>query len=226
MDTVVPPNPAPDAGVNLDVIALIQQGALSTYPLLICSIIVLGVLLERLWSLRGMISSIAQLSATVVPLLARGDLRAAADAVRGHPTGPAQRVFGDLLATGPATGREDLERIADNRQFEEIQGCGAYLWILGTIGSSAPFVGLFGTVMGIIRAFHSMALVGTGGFGVVAGGISEALIATALGLAVGIVAVVAYNYLQARVERIDASLRIGSDRVLEALAAARGSHGV
>src|SRR5262249_4631466 len=156
MNTVVPPTPAPDAGVNLDVIALIQQGALSTYPLLICSIIVLGVLLERLWSLRGMISSIARLSATVVPLLARADRRAA-DGGRGHPAGPAQRVFGDLLATGPATEREELERIADNRQFEEIQGCGAYLWILGTIGSSAPFVGLFGTVMGIIRAFHSMA---------------------------------------------------------------------
>jgi len=102
---------------------------------------------------------------------------------------------------------------------------GIILWILATIGSSAPFIGLFGTVMGIMRAFHSMALVGTGGFGVVAGGISEALIATALGLAVGIIAVAAYNYLQARVERIDASLRIGSDRVLEALAAARGPHG-
>lgn len=224
METVVP-TPTPDAGVNLDVVALIQQGALSTYPLLICSIIVFGVLLERLWSLRGILASTAGLSGTIVPLLARGDVRAALDAVRGHQTCPAQRVFGDLLATNEQTEREDLERIAENRQFEEVQGCGAYLWILGTIGSSAPFIGLFGTVMGIIRAFHSMALVGTGGFGVVAGGISEALIATALGLAVGIVAVVAYNYLQARVERIDASLRIGSDRVLEALAAARGTHG-
>src|SRR5438094_4201896 len=72
--------------------------------------------------------------------------------------------------------------------------------MLGTIGSAAPFIGLFGTVMGIIRAFHHMAIAGTGGFAVVAGGISEALIATALGLAVGIIAVVCYNYFQARVE--------------------------
>ena len=77
-----------------------------------------------------------------------------------------------------------------------------------------------------MRAFHSMALVGTGGFGVVAGGISEALIATALGLAIGIVALVFYNYLQNRVERIDGALRIGSARLLEAVVAARRTDGV
>jgi biopolymer transport protein ExbB len=71
--------------------------------------------------------------------------------------------------------------------------------------------------MGIIRSFHTMAIAGTGGFGIVAGGISEALIATALGLAVGILAVVLYNYFQSRVERIDAALQIGSARVIEAL---------
>jgi len=114
---------------------------------------------------------------------------------------------------------------ADERQFEEVEASGSYLWILGTIGSSAPFIGLFGTVVGIMRAFHSMALVGTGGFGVVAGGISEALIATALGLAIGIVSLVFYNYLQNRVERIDGALRIGSARLLEAVAAARRAHG-
>jgi biopolymer transport protein ExbB len=79
--------------------------------------------------------------------------------------------------------------------------------------------------MGIIRAFHTMAIAGTGGFGVVAGGISEALIATALGLAIGIVSLVFYNYLQNRVERIDGALRIGSARMLEAVAAARRAHG-
>jgi len=59
----------------------------------------------------------------------------------------------------------------------------------------------------------------------VASGISEALIATALGLAVGIIAVICFNYFQSRVERIDAALRIGSGRVLEALNAGRRAHG-
>lgn len=207
--------------VNLDFFQLIRQGAISTYPLLVCSVIMLGVVIERLWALRGAVSSTASLTRELVPLLARGDLSGAGEAIRRHGPCPARRVFHDVLAAAPVSAIPELERVADERQFEEIEGAGAYLWILGTIGSSAPFIGLFGTVMGIIRAFHSMAIAGTGGFGVVAAGISEALIATALGLAIGIVALVFYNYLQNRVERIDGALRIGSGRLLEAVAAAR-----
>lgn len=211
---------------NLDLIQLIHQGAISTYPLLACSIIMLGVAIERLWTLRGAVSSTGALTARLVPLLARDDLAAAAEAVRQHGLCPARRVFTDVLAALPGAPPEDVERVADERQFEEVQASGSYLWVLGTIGSSAPFIGLFGTVLGIMRAFHSMALAGTGGFGVVAGGISEALIATALGLAIGIVSLVFYNYLQNRVERIDAALRIGSARVIEAVAVGRSAHGV
>jgi len=209
--------------VNLDFIHLIQQGAISTYPLLFCSVIMLAVVIERVWSLRGAVSSTATLSSTLVPLLARGDFAGAAAAVARHRRCPARRVFGDVLEAAPSAPLPDLERVADERQFEEVQASGTYLWVLGTIGSSAPFIGLFGTVIGIIRAFHSMAIAGTGGFGVVAGGISEALIATALGLAIGIVAVAFYNYFQSRVERIDAALRIGSARLIEALAAGRAN---
>jgi len=206
---------------NLDFFALIRQGAISTYPLIACSIVMVGVVLERLWSLRGAVSSTAALTAKVVPLLARGDFAAAREAVRTHRQCPARRVYSDLLTQLPSASIPELEHIADERHFEEVEGCETYLWILGTIGSSAPFIGLFGTVMGIMRAFHSMALTGTGGFGVVAGGISEALIATALGLAIGIVSLVFYNYLQNRVVRIDGALRIGSARLLEAVAASR-----
>ena len=159
--------------------------------------------------------------AKLVPLLARGDLAGAGEAIRAPPRA-ARRGASSATCSTPRRGAPlaDLERVADERQFEEVQGAGAYLWVLGTIGSSAPFIGLFGTVIGIIRAFHSMALAGTGGFGVVAGGISEALIATALGLA-------------DRHRRRSSStttcrtawsastraLRIGSARVLEAVAA-------
>src|SRR5690349_14820639 len=174
-------------GLDLNVWSLIQQGALSTYPLLFCSVLVVAIALERAWALRGVIAQAGRLVGVIAPPLAR---------------------------------------IADERQFEEAQGAGANLWVLGTIASAAPFIGLFGTVMGIIRSFHTMAIAGTGGFAIVAGGISEALIATALGLAVGIVSVIFYNYFQARVERIDAALQIGSARVIEALEAGRRRDGV
>ena len=211
--------------VDLDFWFLIRQGAISTYPLLLCSILMLGVVIERLYTLRGAVSGTVALTGELVPLLARGDLAGAADVVRRYRESPARRVYGDVLSAAPKAPLPFLENIADERQFEEVQGCGAYLWILGTIGSSAPFIGLFGTVVGIMRAFHAMRLTGTGGFGVVAGGISEALIATALGIAVGIVSLIFYNYLQNRVEQIDAALRIGSGRLLEAVATARGTNG-
>ena len=70
------------------------------------------------------------------------------------------------------------------------------LWILGTVGATAPFVGLFGTVVGIMNAFHDMAHTGQGGFAVVAAGISEALITTAAGIAVAVLAVVLFNVAQ------------------------------
>ena len=212
--------------VDLDFIHLIQQGAISTYPLLACSVIMLGVVIERLWSLRGAVSSTASLTGALVPLLARGDLAGAAAAVERHRRCPARRVFGEVLEAAPRAPLPDLERVADERQFEEAQGAGANLWVLGTIAAAAPFIGLFGTVMGIIRSFHTMAIAGTGGFAIVAAGISEALIATALGLAVGILAVVFYNYFQARVERIDAALQIGSAHVIEALVTGRRRDGV
>jgi len=205
--------------VNLDFWALIQQGAISTYPLLLCSVLVLGVAIERAVALRGALASAGRLAGEVVPLVWRQGFADAESQVERSAPSPMKRIFAEVLGSRQQLATPQLERLASDRQFEEIQGAGAYLWILGTIGAAAPFIGLFGTVVGIIRAFHAMALAGTGGFGVVAAGISEALIATALGLGVGIVAVVLYNFFQARVDQIDAALRIGSARLLEALGA-------
>jgi len=214
-----------DNGNTLDLVALIRQGAISTYPLLVCSVILLGIVLERAWSLGGIVRSTARLTREVVPVLARGDWQGALELVRKHRACPARRVYTDLIEKEHGLPMPELERVATERNFEEVQGAGSNLWVLGTIGSAAPFIGLFGTVLGIMRAFHAIALAGTGGFAVVASGISEALIATALGLAVGIIAVICFNYFQSRVERIDAALRIGSGRVLEALNAGRRVHG-
>ena len=205
--------------VNLDFWTLIQQGAISTYPLLLCSVLVLGVAIERAVALRGALSSAGRLTGEVVPLVWRQGFTDAQTQVERSGPSPMKRIFAEVLKSRQELPTPQLERLASDRQFEEIQGAGSYLWILGTIGAAAPFIGLFGTVIGIIRAFHAMALAGTGGFGVVAAGISEALIATALGLAVGIASVVLYNFFQARVDQIDAALRIGSARLLEALGA-------
>lgn len=89
-----------------------------------------------------------------------------------------------------AAARRAIERASVKTSADMKRGMGS----LATIGSTAPFVGLFGTVVGIINAFKGMALTGSGGIGAVAGGIAEALITTAMGLFVAIPAVWFYNY--------------------------------
>jgi biopolymer transport protein ExbB/TolQ len=91
----------------------------------------------------------------------------------------------------------DPRALADDARSRLLVELRRRLWILGTVGSSAPFVGLLGTVIGIVRAFEDMAGSGSAGFAVVAAGIAEALVATAAGIVVAVVAVIAYNALQA-----------------------------
>jgi biopolymer transport protein ExbB/TolQ len=85
------------------------------------------------------------------------------------------------------------------------------------VGSSAPFVGLFGTVVGILKAFQSMSQAGTGGFKVVSQGIAAALVATAAGLLVAIYAIIAYNYFVAKVGSIGVQYKIFCEEFLMVL---------
>ena len=205
---------------NLNILTMIHQGWLATYPLVFMSILSLTVIAERLWALRNIVGQTAQLTRGVHQDLTRGDLGAAlerAEADRGVPAG---RVFSEVVRHGGTMTSDELADIGAERRFEELEQMKRPLWLLGTVASSAPFIGLFGTVIGIIKAFHSMAIMGSGGFAVVAGGISEALVATALGLGVAIIALIFYNYFQVRLDRIESALTIGTARLIEALEAA------
>ena len=86
---------------------------------------------------------------------------------------------------------------------------------LATIGATAPFVGLLGTVVGIITAFQGIAATGSGGLGAVSAGISEALVETALGLVVAIPAVWIYNYLTARIEYFNVEMDNSSSELVD-----------
>ncbi len=202
---------------NLSMLAMIQQGWLATYPLIFMSVLSLTVIAERLWSLRGLVGNTAKLTRGLHGELTRGDLGAALQTAEAARRKPAGRVFAELVRQGGTLQSDELAELGAERRFEEMEQLKRPLWILGTVASSAPFIGLFGTVVGIIRAFHSMAIMGSGGFAVVAGGISEALVATALGLGVAIIALVFYNYFQVRLDRIESALTIGTARLVEAL---------
>ncbi len=87
--------------------------------------------------------------------------------------------------------------------------------ILATIATSAPFIGLFGTIFGIINAFRGMQLTGSGGIGAVAGGIAEALVTTAVGIGVAVVALWVFNVLNSRIEVFDAEMTNTESQVVD-----------
>src|SRR5436309_775677 len=91
------------------------------------------------------------------------------------------------------------------------------LGFLATIGSTAPFIGLFGTVVGIINAFRSIAATGSGGMSVVSGGIAEALVSTALGICAAIPAVVAFNHFTGKIENSHVELNRASSQLVNRL---------
>lgn len=200
---------------GLDLLAIIQQGAITTYPLILLSIISVTVVFERLWSLRNLNSMTLRIADSLQEPLKKGQRDLAVAICKQNSNSPAGRIFLNILSHEKISHADAANSIAAEAMFEETQKLKKNLWILGTVASSAPFIGLLGTVIGIIRSFESMAIAGTGGFAVVAAGISEALVATALGLAVAIIAVIFYNYFQTRIGSLNALFRIQVGKVLQ-----------
>lgn len=104
------------------------------------------------------------------------------------------------------TGMENLERSIRKSHDDEIASLENQLSVLATTGSTAPFIGLLGTVIGIMNSFQDIAASGSASLSVVAPGISEALFATAMGLFAAIPAVVAYNYLINKIKRMETQM--------------------
>ena len=182
---------------------LVQQGGLATWILLVLSVLSLALALAKLWELRqvGGASS-ERLADQVQAAAARGDFRAGLDAVE-HSTLPLARVLRFVLewrgAAGPGLREAALARL-DRETLRQERGLG---WF-ATLASVAPFIGLFGTVVGIIRAFQALGadpMAGTGGLAPVMAAIGESLVATAAGLVVAVPAVVVYNLLSRRLRR-------------------------
>ncbi len=194
---------------------LLQDGGLTVYPLGLGSIVVLAILLERLWRFRGIDRGTRALTRGTIELLVRRDVEGARSLCEKAKT-PIAEVYLEAMRWKNVA-LEDLENILATSRHELAFHLKRGLWIVGTIGSLAPYVGLFGTVVGIIRAFQAMAEHGAGGFEIVASGISEALVATAAGLFVAIVALMFFNYLQVRVGGITATYARSCERFVQAL---------
>jgi len=203
---------------------MIQQGYYATYPLLFISVVCLAIIFERTWSLRGIGPQAAKMADALIAPLRQGHFNEALQQVQGQRTA-GERIYYSVISAAQTMDREHLMDLEEERRFREVLELKRYTWVLATTGASAPFIGLFGTVVGILVSFQSMAIMGTGGFSVVAGGISEALISTALGLVVAIIAVIFYNYFNVKVENINAIMHISAGRLVDAAMQGREGHG-
>jgi biopolymer transport protein ExbB/TolQ len=110
-----------------------------------------------------------------------------------------------------------VNRALEKAGAREMAGMRRGLAGLATVGSTAPFVGLFGTVFGIINSFQGMAKEGAGGIGAVSAGIAEALITTAVGIGVAIIAVLLYNYFTSKVDMLQVETNESSLEILDLL---------
>jgi biopolymer transport protein ExbB/TolQ len=196
-------------------IDLIIMGWLSNVPLAIGSIWTLSIFGERWWKLRGLESASRKLASGVIESLVERDLAGAREKCEQSKLPIANMLLEGLRWQNVAA--EDLDRVFATIRAELSAGLRRGIWIIGTVGSLAPFVGLFGTVIGIIRAFSMMSKTGETGFQVVAASLSEALIATAAGLGVAIVALLIFNYLNTRVAQVSATYARASERLVQAL---------
>lgn len=168
------------------------------------SVMSVYVMLERWLFFRSVSTADGALRRPLLQDLAVGDLESAGRRVKGS-AGSAGRMVSEMLTYADRAPDAVEAAVAGVRAEEKIR-LERNLSFLGTLGANAPFIGLFGTVLGIIRAFEDLAEAGLKPGGdqsaAVMAGISEALVATAVGLLVAIPAVVAYNVFQRRVKRM------------------------
>ena len=197
------------------------------------SLLSLIVMAERLVVFRKSRSESRSFAEKMGAILAKGDLNTAASTNMGKNVGHLGRVISAGLMAyrlSPANREVAVESVAralERQAQREVQSLKRGLGLLATVGSTAPFVGLLGTVMGIVTAFQLMAASGSGGLGTVSAGIAEALVTTAIGLLVAIPAVMAYNYLQGWVDARAVDISESSNEFLDVVAkqmSAGGSH--
>ncbi len=194
---------------------ILQAGGWIMVPIVVCSVLALAISAERLWVLQpGKIAPRNQLSEVwerVKNNKIDGDYLK-----QLKTTSP----LGVLLAVGLSNsryGRDIMKQSIEEAACHIIHDMERNMNALGTIAAITPLLGLLGTVVGMIDVFSQIVDQGTGNAGVLAGGISQALITTAAGLIVAIPALVMHRYLQRRIDSMVVDLELQSVKLVDAL---------
>jgi len=186
------------------------------YALLLLSIVSVGIVLERLYFFSRQHSDPAGLLKEIGDRVSKDDMNGAIAVCDRH-----RGMLPKILQFGlyrHEKSRADISDALSISLLEQLNTLEANLSIIGTVAVIAPFVGLFGTVLGIIRAFNDIALKGNSTPAVVAAGVSEALVTTAAGLGVAVVAVVFFNYFKSRIKSYNQEMIVAANKLAEMLA--------
>jgi biopolymer transport protein ExbB len=198
---------------------IVRAGGPLMWPIILCSICAAAITLERLWTLQDRRVLPRDLAPKVWQLIETNQVndKVIAALEQNSP-------LGRLLATGLANRnrpREILvERLQDSGRHV-VHELERFLNTLGTIVQLSPFLGLLGTVMGIIRALSAIQAGGMGDPRALSGGLSEALIATAAGLGVAIPTLIAYRFMRGKVDRIVVEMEKNAIRMVDTIDASR-----
>jgi len=192
-----------------------QHGGWDMWLLLALSIVGLAVVIERLWFFATQHGDTKGLLRQIGQKISADDIPGAINICRSQ-RGMLPRILEFGLQRGEKN-RADITDALSIALMEHLNSLERYLGIVGTIAVIAPFVGLFGTVLGIIRAFDDIALKGNSTPAVVAAGVSEALITTASGLIIAVIAVVFFNYFKTRIKAYNQEMIVAANQMAEML---------
>ena len=200
------------------IVEILQMGGFTMYVLVFCSILSLAVILERVvYFNRGTKIKRIPFMDKIKDSLEKRNLNDALSICESVKNPFSRVVRSGLSKYGK--GEKKITGAMERQISVEVNDLERFTSILGTIGSTVVYIGLFGTVIGIIRAFQDIALTsgGGGGIGTVITGIAEALVSTATGISVAVPAVIAFNMLTKRIDNITVDMELCASETMDLL---------
>lgn len=192
---------------------LLKAGGILMVPIVLCSVLALAIILERFWTLRPSRVAPPDVMSELWRWIKSKDLNA-----RKLKALQASSPTGRVMASGLINakhGREVMKESIEHEASQVIHEMERFLNPLGTIATITPLLGLLGTVVGMIKVFAEMQVVGIGNAEALSGGISEALMTTAAGLSVAIPALIAHRYFIRRVDALVVNMEQEAIRLVE-----------
>lgn len=196
-----------------DLLDILRSGGWLMLPLLLLSLLAIAIIIERLYSLRTPRIVPPDLATAIEADIHRGDVDQARDRAEVDPSPLAAVLTSGLRHSGLQ--REVIKESIEETGRHVVADLSRYLTLLGTIAAISPLLGLLGTVIGMIEVFSVITEQGVGDPGVLAGGISQALLTTAFGMSIAIPAIAMHRYFNAKVDRLVVDMEQDALRVVE-----------